>query len=102
MEVCYAYDGIGRVIMEMTASDWAAWGSTVGTLAAVWAAFWLYKRQTNDTNREKAARRRVLHGMLEAYVRGAAERPNDQVRSRWSSFLPAQTISNILPEDCTS
>lgn len=68
MEICYAYDGIGRVIVEMTASDWAAWVGTIGALAAVWAAYWLYYRTRRDAKTDTIARRKVLHAILREHV----------------------------------
>src|SRR5678815_1222065 len=60
MEVCYAYSGIGRVIMEMTASDWAAWFGAIGTMLATGVAVWLYWKSKKDAQKDKAARRTVL------------------------------------------
>ncbi|HEY4370273.1 MAG TPA: hypothetical protein VGN07_23780 [Steroidobacteraceae bacterium] len=73
MEMCYVYGGIGQVIMEMTASDWAAWFSAGGTVLAVASAVWLYWRGRADAKNDLAARRRVLHAMLRQHVIAATK-----------------------------
>jgi hypothetical protein len=72
MEVCYAYSGIGQVIVEMTPSDWAAWAGALGTLAAAWLAVSLYSRSRRDAKADGRARRNVLDAMLREHVVGTA------------------------------
>jgi hypothetical protein len=72
MEVCYQYNGIGHVIMELTPSDWAAWFSAIGTVLAAVGAFIIYKRTRSDAKTDIIARRRVLHAMLREHVVAAA------------------------------
>jgi hypothetical protein len=68
MDACYRYEGLGYVIMEMSPSDWAAWVGTIGTLVAVWSAFWIYSRSRKDAEDDAATKRRVLLAMLKEHV----------------------------------
>jgi hypothetical protein len=68
MEVCYAYDGIGRVIMDMQAADWAAWIGAIGTVVAAWSVFVIYSRARKDAKEDLRSRRKVLHAVLGQHV----------------------------------
>ena len=71
MEVCYAYRGIGRVIVEMGPSDWAAWVGAIATVVAAISVFSIYNRGRKDAQRDQRSRRRVLYAMLSEHVRTA-------------------------------
>ena len=91
MEVCYAYSGIGRVIMEMTASDWAAWFGAIGTMLATGVAVWLYWKSEKDAQKDKAARRTVLMAALDDRVRTAA----------WGAMARISYGASVLVDETT-
>jgi hypothetical protein len=99
MEVCYAYDGIGRVIMEMTASDWAAWVGAIGTVAAAWLALSVYSKARRDAKADERARRRVLLAVLREYVTSTAQ--SVQINIAWlrdpNVPLDEDNMAEVLP-----
>jgi hypothetical protein len=71
MEICYE-STLALVVGWLVSSDGAAWVGALGSLAAIWAAFWLYRRTRLDAKADLLARRRVLHAMLREQVIKAA------------------------------